>query len=687
MKRRSRFISQVIALLALVNGVQNGTTWAARPGVGFTSGGLKCIHLPQLMEAYFKGHYSHKTLTESIRSNTVDQLIKNLDASKTLFLDEDVQLLRKTLPTLFSGIQKGDCRALEDAYSLMIRRAKENEDYVRSFLGKSYVLDETVEVSLDPEKRKFPKNNTEKQALLRGLIHFQISNYLLSSMKLPQAKEQLIHRYELATKRVQERQTEGVANGFAEAFASALDPHSSYMSADTLEDFQIQMNLSLEGIGASLSSEDGYTVIEDTIPGGGAERSGLLRPKDKIISVTQEGAKPVSVMDMDLRDVVKMIRGKKGTKVTLTILRQAEKTETFDVMITRDKIDIKDQAAKISFETRKAGDKSTKIAVIDLPSFYGGNKGGRSCSADIRQLLEEAKREKADGVVLNLTRNGGGLLDEAVKISGLFINRGAVVATRDTANNTQVLEDQEEGVVWKGPLVVLISRMSASASEILAGALQDYRRAIVVGSDHTFGKGSVQAVVDLSSGLGAMKVTTGMFFIPGGRSTQHSGVNADIVLPPVYALDEVGEKTLDYSLPPQAIPSFVSQEVNGAQAVARWDAVDPKVIPMLGSKSRDRVAKEPKFAEVKKELEEASKNRGVVKLSELRKKSAKEKEKEKREEQKLAKKAGDKSSRKDREARIKETEAPLVNEAVNILVDWIEVQNSTAKPVQVSQGR
>jgi carboxyl-terminal processing protease len=660
--------------------VHSFSAQAAGLQAGLPREGLSCTHLPQLMGAYFKGHYSHKALTDSIRANTIEQLIRNLDPSKQLLLDADVAQLRKSLPTVFSGLQKGDCRTLEDAYATVLRRSKENEDFVREFLGKGYALDESAEVSLDPEKRKFPKTLDEKKALLRGLVHFQISNYLLSGMKLDQAREQLIHRYELATKRVRERQPEGAVNGFAEAFAAALDPHSTYMSADSLEDFQIQMNLSLEGIGASLSSEDGFTVIEDTIPGGGAERSGLLRPKDKIISVAQDGQKPVSVMDMDLRDVVKLIRGKKGTKVTLTILRQAEKTETFDVAIIRDKIDIKDQAAKISYETRTQAGRSTKIGIIDLPSFYGGSKGGRSCSADIRQLLEEAKREKVDGVVLNLTRNGGGLLDEAVKISGLFIDRGAVVATKDTANNTQILEDEEAGVVWSGPLVVLISRMSASASEILAGALQDYRRALVVGSDHSFGKGSVQAVVNLPPGLGAMKVTTGMFFIPGGRSTQHSGVTADVVLPPVYALDEVGEKTLDYSLPPQAMPAFLTQ---GASSVM----VDTKVIPLLGTKSRERVAKDPKFAEARKELEEAAKNRGVVKLADLRKKSAQEKAKEQAKEKAKAASALAKNARKDREARIKETEAPIINEAINILVDWIQMGGQLARTVQISQGR
>ncbi len=639
---------------------------------GFASAapsGMQCVLLPQLFDAYLKGHYLHKSLTESIRTNTIDQLVKNMDPSKTLLLAGDVIEIRSQTKAIFDGIQKGDCSLLDRAYQRLADRAKENEEYVRSFLGDSYALDESVQIHLDPEKRNHPATQAEKNEVIRGLVHFQISNYLLTKMKPAEAKKQLIHRYELITRRIRERTSENPVNGFSEAFASALDPHSSYMPPDILEDFQISMQLSLEGIGAQLSSEDGFTVIEDTIPGGGAEKTGLLKPKDKIIAVAQEGKSPVSVIDMDLRDVVKLIRGKKGTKVTLTILRQGEKTETFDLAIVRDKIDIKDSAAKISYETRKIGTRDVKVGVIDLPSFYGGGgKGGRSCSADVRKLLEEAKREKVEGVVLNLTRNGGGLLDEAVKISGLFVHKGGVVATRDSSGKAQVLEDDDGAVVWKGPLVVLTSRFSASASEILAGALQDYRRALVIGADHTFGKGSVQAVVNLPPGLGAMKVTTGMFFVPGGRSTQHSGVTSDIELPSVYAVEDVGEKTLDYSLPPQVMPAFRSTDANHAASELRWDPVDSKLVPVLTARSRERVAKSERFKEIAREIEEASKNKGIVKLADLRKKSAKEKEKEQKE---LAQKS---SKRKERDRKIQETEEPLIDESVNILVDWIELQ-------------
>ncbi|MBC7690697.1 MAG: PDZ domain-containing protein [Methylotenera sp.] len=603
------------------------------------------------------------TLSDEVKSHTVDQFIKSLDPSKTLFLASDAAKLKKDIPPVFNTMKAGNCAELTDASRLLIARAQEDEAFVKTFLGKDYKLDETVQLVVDPEKRGYAKTPEERQALLKKMVHFQISNYLIADMKLPDAKKQLIHRYELLSKSLKKRMDEGdMVVNYAEAFATALDPHSSFMSQETMEDFQIQMQLSLEGIGASLSTQDGFTVIEDLIPGGGAEKLNLLRPKDKIIAVSQAGAKPVPVMDMDLRDVVRMIRGKKGTKVTLTILRQGEKTETFDVTINRDKIDIKEQAAKISYQTREENGKKLKIGVLDLPSFYGGEKGGRSGYADVKKLLEEAKKNKVDGIVLDLSRNGGGLLEDAVRISGLFVKRGGIVATKNSANEVEVLEDKDEDVQYNGPLVVLITRLSASASEILSGALKDYKRALIVGGDHTFGKGTVQALSGLPANLGGMKVTTGMFFLPGGNSTQHAGVHSDILVPSIFNNEDVGEKTMDYSLAPQKVAPFLSPDANTAEPAKHWNPVDEALVTRLAAKSKDRVAKDPKFAELKKELEDSAKNKDMIKISDIRKKA-----------EKSAKKDGKKAeqaSRKDREHKFKDLELPFVNEGVNIVADW-----------------
>ena len=622
---------------------------------------LQCKILPTIFGIYLKNHYSVKKLTPQLKERTVDQLIRELDPSKNLLLKSDVTTLRPKLSALFDAMAGGDCSALKEANSLLATRAQENQAFAKELLGKDYKLDETVELVLDPRKREYAATLDERKALLRKLIHFQMSNYLLSDMKLPEAKKQLIHQYELVAKRITEKSEEGLLEGFSEAFAQALDPHSSFMSRDSMEDFQIQMELSLEGIGAVLRSQNGFTVIESLIKGGGAEKSKLLKPKDKIMSVAQGEGKPVPVIDMDLRDVVKLIRGKKGSIVKLNILRQDEETKSFDVSIVRDKINIEEQAAKIRYVDQTVGTKKTTLGILDLPSFYGsGKKGTRSSSADVKKLLEEAKKKKVAGIVLNLASNGGGLLEEAVNISGLFINRGAVVATKSTDASEEILNDEENGVVWAGPLVVLISRASASASEILAGALRDYHRAVIVGSDHTFGKGTVQAVANLPLNIGGMKVTTGMFFLPGGVSTQHGGVGSDVTLPPTFNDTDVGEKTLDYSLPEQKIKAFLSKDANSTDQDKKWQPISEEVVKTLQEKSKARVAKSPKFAELTKKVEESKKNEGLLKLAELRKMATHEKKQNKK---KKSKSKGDGKEEDD--------ESPLVEEATAILGDLV----------------
>ncbi len=620
---------------------------------------LSCAVLPQLFNLYFRFHYVHRAMNDEIKTHTVDQFIKTIDPSKTLLLQAQVDTLKKNLLGTFKTMDEGNCQAITEAQALLIKGVEENEKFAKEFLDDKYVLDESAELLTDPDKRKFPKDLDEKRSLLKKMIHFQITNEMLSKTKLPEARKNVIHRYELDSKRIREKKSSDREVDFSESFALALDPHSSYLSADSLEEFRIQMQLSLEGIGASLSSQNGFTLVEEVIPGGAADRLKVLQPKDKIIAVAQEGRKPETVVDLDLQDVVKKIRGKKGTKVTLTIIRQGETAKTFDVTIVRDKIDIKESAAKLTYETKKVGDKSYKIGVIDLPSFYGGGREGRSSADDMRKLVIEARKNKVDGMVIDLSRNGGGLLDDAVKIAGLFIKKGPVVATRGSDQRVDILSDRDDEIVFTGPLMILTSRLSASASEILAGALKDYKRAMIVGSDHTYGKGTVQVVSDLPQGLGAMKVSTGMFFVPGGMSTQHQGVESDIELPSVFSTDEIGEKTMDYSLPPQKIAAFTGTDANTEEASKKWRPVDADIVKKMKKLSQERVAKDAKFAEIIKSVEDSRKNKGVIRLAEMKKKAEAENKKD------------DKKDTKSRKAKLKETQVPLVTEGVNIMADWL----------------
>lgn len=587
---------------------------------------LECKNIPKILDFFLQGHLVHRTMTPELKSHAEDQFIKFLDGSKTVLLESDLPKVREAFAKQFNSANTGDCSPLKEIQDLLISRTVENEEIVKKILDDKYQIDKTTELATDSKKRNFSKTVEEKTDLLKKMIHFQMQNLLISDIKFKEAKKQLIHRYELSVKRLKEEKMPQIIAAFLDNAANGLDPHSSFMSTDLFEDFQISMRLSLEGIGASLRSQDGFTVVEELIKGGSAEKAKVILPKDKIIAVTQENGAPVSIIDMDLRDVVKLIRGKKGTKVTLTILRQGDETKTFQTTLVRQKVELTDQAAKITYEDKKVGTKTYKIAVIELPSFYGASeRGGRSSSSDMERLLIEAREKKVDGIVLNVSRNGGGLLDEAVQISGLFLRKGGVVATKERAGKVAVLEDGDEAIIYSGPLVVLTSRLSASASEILAGSLKDYRRAVIVGGDHTFGKGSVQSLRDLPSGNGAVKVTTGLYFIPGGTSTQRDGVASDIVLPSVLNGDEVGEKNLDYSLPPQKIESFTSVDANGKEKPRRWEPVTDALVETLAKKSKERIAKDEKFLEIQKKIEKEKKNQGIVKISEITKDDKKKK--------------------------------------------------------------
>ena len=435
------------------------------------------------------------------------------------------------------------------------------KDVTAFVASEDYALDTDVRLILDPDKRGHPVNDEGRIKLLERLVHFQMSNYLSSDMESDKAKEKLIHRYELMSKRARELEPRDTYGNFLNAFASALDPHSAYYPPEADEDFQIQMSLSLDGIGVALSSKDGYSVVERIIPGGATDKSDALDPGDKIIAVAQDGEDPVDIIDMSLRDVVSMIRGERGTTVKLTILRKTDTTERLEVSIIRDKVTIEDAAATLDIQEVEVEGKTRKLAIIDLPTFYGdADPSKRQSGRDVRDLLRQAREKKVDGVLLDLSRNGGGKLDSSREIAGLFIREGGVVAVKNVFSEVQVLRDPADDIVYDGPLVILTSRITASASEIVAGALQDYGRAIIVGDDHTFGKGTVQSYVNQPGRLGALKVTTALFFRPGGASTQHAGVAADI-RPPVALCDRRPRRALrallagkpeDHALPRQA---------------------------------------------------------------------------------------------------------------------------------------
>jgi carboxyl-terminal processing protease len=579
---------------------------------------LTCNEMPRLMSQYLQHHVLHHQLDEPLRGRVVDQYLERIDGARSLYLDPEAKKLMAGLRDGLDDILGGDCARLETIQRDVVQRTRQLEEFVRGEMAKpEFALDPATRLLGDPRKRGFPKTPTDRDGLYRALIQFQIANYLNSGLSMDEARKQLVHRYELATKQTAEQENSDLRAAFLDSFASALDPHSNYLAPDEAEDFDITMGLSLEGIGLSLSSRDGYAVVEEVITGGAADRHGGVKRKDKIVAVTQDGAETVKVIDMKLRDVVRMIRGPKGTPVQLTMLRPGDPPERFSVTIVRDKIDLEEQAAKLRYESIERDGKTLKLAILELPGFYGDrDPAKRQAERDVKDILQKVRNEKADGLLLDLSRNGGGLLEYAISISGFFVLDGGIVAVKQESVPPRVLADPDQGILYAGPMVVLISRATASASEILAGALQDYRRAVVVGDDQTFGKGTVQSVINLGDDLGKLKVTTALFFRPGGASTQLAGVKSDVALPSYSNTDEVGEKALPGALPAQNIPAFVPTT---EPLLSPWQPVTPNVVALLQQKATGRVAASTEFSEIREKLAEAKQNAGMVILADVMK--------------------------------------------------------------------
>ncbi len=618
--RRSRLLRGLLAASALaLLLVPSGAS-------AYTQPELTCSTSWDLLQALLKRHISYRGLDTEIRERAIDAYIEKIDSSKTLFLASEIKDLRRRLAGVFFALQNGECDLLDEIELDLVKRYERMEKEVRDFVSdESYALDTDVRLILDPDKRGHPSNDESRVKLIHRLVHFQMSNYLSSDMELPKAKEKLIHRYELMTKRAKELEPRDTYGTFLNAFAGALDPHSAYYPPEADEDFKIQMSLSLDGIGVALSSKDGYSVVERIIPGGATERADALEPGDKIIAVRQEGEDPVDIVDMALRDVVAMIRGERGTTVELTVLR---KKERFEVAIVRDKVMIEDAAATLEKHEIEVDGEIRRLAVIDLPTFYGdADPSKRQSHRDVRDLLRQAAEWKADGVLLDLSRNGGGKLDSARDIAGLFIPEGNVVAVKNVFSEVQYMADPYPDTVYDGPLVILTSRITASASEIVAGAMQDYGRAVIVGDDHTFGKGTVQSYVDQPGRLGALKVTTALFFRPGGDSTQHSGVAADIVLPSLFATDEFGERYTPYSLGSQTITPFLGVQSTfaglarfgrsepAAPVEPTWTPVNDALLAELRNRSAERVAKDEEFKEIEELLTKQAEEDDVIHLA------------------------------------------------------------------------
>jgi carboxyl-terminal processing protease len=653
---------------------------SAAPRDAHTSA-LTCETIPTFMKRYLGQHIRYHELTPELRRRTVEVFLRSFDPSQSALLESEAETLKNQLVAAFPDIDNGGCSALSMVQQTFVKRQKEIAKFVKDFVGADdYEIDLEVALVIDARERGYPKTVAERDELTRNLVHFQMSNYVSDVTPLGEAKELLEHRYELRTKRITELDSVDLYSNFLDAFATSLDPHSNYFSADMYEDFRISMSLSLIGIGVALSERDGFAVVERIIPGGAADKLGALEPEDKIIEVGQGDEAPVNIIDMPLRDSVSLIRGKKGTTVRLTVLRQAETTERFTVGIVRDEISLEDQAAALRFEEREVDGQTLKLAILELPSFYGdADPSKRQSTDDVAKLLLQINEAGADGLVLDLSRNGGGLLNHAVTVSGFFLRKGEIVKVQDARGQQEVLSDSDEGILYAGPLVIHTSRISASAAEILAGALKDYKRAVIAGDNHTFGKGTVQTVSSLPPGLGALKITTAMFYRPGGKSTQHGGVEADVVIPSMLSGDDYGEKYQPFSIEGNEIQAFRSSYAIANPRSNAWTVVSKETVEKLASESKRRIEASSEFAEVYQKLEEVRQNAGVVRPADLIERREEEREKSKECEPSTGELDGEDSevNAGDQGDDDAEEISPQLAEATNVLVDLIAANQSS----------
>ncbi len=574
-----------------------------------------------------KYHISQKPLDDRISAMLLNRFVKELDPQKLYFLKSDIDGLARYKDHLDELLKIGKVDFAYEVFALYLKRLDERLVVAHQLIDAPH--DFTIDEGMDIDGDQIPWATDVKEIneRWRKRIKYDLLTLKFDKTNGEDGRKRLHKRYDTLKHYAHDTEDNEVLEMFLSSLAHCFDPHSSYMSPQTVEDFQIQMKLSLDGIGAALRSEDGMTTVAQIVAGGAAERDGRLKVGDKIVAVGQESGEWQDVIEMKLNRVVRLIRGERGTKVRLRVIKEAG--ETAEYVLTRQMIELK--ASEVKGEIIQASDRvpdlKGRIGVINIPSFYrdfGGAQEGKedfkSTARDVSKVLKEFRdKGGVDGIIVDLRMNGGGALSEAIEVSGLFIDRGPVVQVKEQNGRIKSHDDEEQGIEYSGPLVVLCNRLSASASEIFAAAVKDYGRGIVVGDTTTHGKGTVQNVMPVSAQMfrvlpgakdrGALKLTINQFYRVNGDSTQNRGVQSDVVIPSLIDHMDLGESFLDNALAFDHI---------AAARHAEYDMATPPIVAALKDASAKRIIADVKFQQRAKDIERylTRKNRKVVSLNE-----------------------------------------------------------------------
>ena len=547
-----------------------------------------------LVQKLDKEHYRDQEFNDALSSRYFDNYLKSLDSSKNFFLQSDIKEFEKYRRSFDDDFKKGN---LDNGFAIFNRLNNRMIDRLEKVVQTldnpktkfDFDVEETIET--DREKAQWPANAAEADKLWQKYLKSSLLNSMLSGKTYEESKTNLRKRYANQLRRLKQQTAEEAFSVMMNSLTMLYDPHTNYLSPENAENFDISMSLELQGIGAVLQSDEDYTKVSSLVAGGPAQKQGQLKPNDKIVAIAQGAdGEFVDVVGWRLDEVVKLIRGPKGTLVRLEVI-PADPTATANKQITikRETVKLEDQAAKKAVFEVKSGDKTLKIGVIDIPTFYmnfeayqKGDPNYKSTTRDVYNLLGELNKGKVDGVIIDLRDNGGGSLPEAAMLTDLFVDPGPVVQIRQSDDTISRNYRAYQPAVYRAPVAVLINRLSASASEIFAGAIQDYGRGIIIGST-TFGKGSVQNLVELKHGR--LKITEAKFYRISGDSTQHRGVIPDVQLPSLLDPDDIGESSYDNALP--------------------WDRIHPaphqryydisKYLPKIETLHQERIAQDPDF--------------------------------------------------------------------------------------------